>query len=374
MAVTYDAVGPAGGGGANGTATPLEWAHVNSGNCVVVAATSDTGTSNLVTGVTYGGVTLPFLKFVISNNSVYGGIALYGGVSGVAGVGTLPTGSNTVSVAFTGAASTIGGSVSAASAGSLGTPVSNYGAAGNMSVTVPGTTSGGLVVVAGCEGATGGTWGGSNGVALRWSRNVASDSGADNAGGGTVASAVGDQTAGLTIDVSDYWGLVAVEVLPVTGTSFTATPAAADGGGEAQAATGAAGQSTAVLYAGSATGISGSWSGTGNATGSTQGTYATWTDSAAGSSAVLELSAFGAQSGVPSGSAVTQVNCVVRHGEAPASAVASVTAQAYSGSTPVGSPQPLTAADAVHDDPVTFTGLAWADLADLRVRVTVTRD
>lgn len=184
----------------------------------------------------------------------------------------------------------------------------------------------------------------------------------------------GTASYGTSVPTSAKYVQVACELLGAGGNvDFTATPGSADGAGAAYDAAAQIGAATSALFAGSATGISGSWSNTGNATGSTQGTYATWTDSAAGSSAALELAAFGADAAVPAGSTVQSVTCTVRHGEAPSSAVASVTAQAYSGTTPVGSAQPLSPADAVHDDTVTFTGLAYADLADLRVRVTVTR-
>lgn len=189
----------------------------------------------------------------------------------------------------------------------------------------------------------------------------------------TVSSTGTAEYAGTTSPNMSESVILAV-TLKVSPPGVTAAPGSADGAGAALAASPAAGTLTAALYAGSASGVSGSWVNTSGAAGSTTGDYATWTDSGAGSSAVLEAGTFGAQAAVPAGSTVTSVTCVVRHGEAPSSAVASVTAQAYSGTTPVGSAQPLTAADAVHDDTVTFTGLAYADLADLRVRVTVTRN
>ena len=168
--------------------------------------------------------------------------------------------------------------------------------------------------------------------------------------------------------------IAAVEIKASGGTSTAVTPAAASGAGAAYAGTPQTGLSAGPLYAATATGISGSWSNTAYAAGTGTGDYATWADSGAGTSAVLELAGFGADSAVPAGATVNSVSCVVRHGETPASAIASVTAQAYSGTTPVGSAQALTAADAVHEDTVTFAGLAYADLADLRVRVTVTRN
>jgi hypothetical protein len=185
----------------------------------------------------------------------------------------------------------------------------------------------------------------------------------------------GTASYGITGITSGPFARLLVEITGTGGSvSFTATPGSANGAGAAADAAPSAGTLTAALYAGSATAVTGSWAGTGNAVGSTTGDYATWTDAGTGTSATLELAAFGAAAAVPSGSTVTSVTCVVRHGETPAGQVASATAQAYSGTTPVGSAQALTVADAVHEDTVTFTGLAYADLADLRVRVTVTRD
>lgn len=153
--------------------------------------------------------------------------------------------------------------------------------------------------------------------------------------------------------------------------SVNAGQASGTGTAPAPAASGA----TPAAYAGAAAAVAGSWATTGGAVGGTQGDYATWTDSAPGGSGTLELSAFGLQAQVPSGSAIGDVTAVIRHGETPAAAMASLTAQVYAGTTPKGSPVALTAGDAVHDDTVTFTGLAltWADLADLRVRLTFTR-
>lgn len=338
------------------------------GNCVLFAV-EFVGSSNTITSVTYGGVTLPKIAEQLSNNNTAGGVALYGRIDGV------PTGANTVTV--TGASGGVwSGAASYSGAVSFGTPNKSYGStASGRNVQLSATVTGGICVLSACCGSSG-TWAATSPGTLRWSLGTGGGgSGADNGMLEDQASAGGgaSTTVAFTDTGVDWWGAVAVEVQPASGVSFTATPSSADGTGAAYDASPQAGAATAVLYAGTAAGISGSWSGTGNATGSGQGTYATWTDTAGGSSATLELASFGAQAAVPAGSTVQAVNCVVRHGEAPASAVASVTAQAYSGATPVGSPQPLTAADAVHDDPVTFTGLAWADLADLRVRVTVTR-
>ena len=94
MAVAFDAVGPAGGGGASTLTSPLTFAHINSaaGNALLVGVNYDAGTTALATAVTYGGVALSRLGTIPGNNAGPGGCDLWGRIGG------LPTGSNTVSV------------------------------------------------------------------------------------------------------------------------------------------------------------------------------------------------------------------------------------------------------------------------------------
>ena len=93
MAVAFDAVGPTSAGTAF-TTSPGTWTHVNGGNGIFVGVTIFTGSSNTVTGVTYGGVTVPLVAFIVSGTGgTAGGVALYGLIGP-----TCPTGSNTVSV------------------------------------------------------------------------------------------------------------------------------------------------------------------------------------------------------------------------------------------------------------------------------------
>ena len=127
---------------------------------------------------------------------------------------------------------------------------------------------------------------------------------------------------------------------------------------------------TGYLYAGSATEVSGTWVDEPNAIGPSTGDYATWTTDTAGEAA-LELAGFAAQAGIPAGSTIGPVEVLVRHAED--AEVTSVTAQAYLGATPHGSPATLTVDPAIHEDIVTVTDLDWADLADLRIQVTAVR-
>jgi hypothetical protein len=130
---------------------------------------------------------------------------------------------------------------------------------------------------------------------------------------------------------------------------------------------------TGWLYAGSATEIDGTWVDEPNAVGPSTGDYATWTDGGAGTSAVLELASFAAQTGIPAGSTIGPVDVLVRHAENPAGDIASVTAQAYIGTTAHGDPIPLTVDAAVHEDTIQVADLDHADLADLRIQITASR-
>jgi hypothetical protein len=218
--VAFDAAGPSSAGtlftGATGT-----WTHVNGGNGILVGVTTFTGSSNVVTGVTYGGVTVPFLGFRVSGNDTAGGVALYGLVGG-----TCPTGSNTVSVSVSDSGSNhCAGSVSVANAGSLGSVVTatSSGSASSISAAYGSTTSGSLIVSAVCQGSNNGATATAPNV-LRVEKLGSTGSGSDNLemctdpGTGSAVSPV------LTIPSGDFMGVVAVEVLPAA----TVAPPQAD--------------------------------------------------------------------------------------------------------------------------------------------------
>lgn len=217
MAVAFDAVGPS-SAGTLFTTSPGTWTHVNGGNGILIGVTTFTGTSNVVTGVTYGGVTIPLLGFVRSANDVVGGVALYGLVGP-----TCPTGSNTVSVAVSDANNHNVGSVSVSGAGSLGTPVTNFsaGAAAGISASVTGTTSGGLVVSVVCQG-SGNAFTATAPNVKQLSIQTTANSGSDNLAMGTDPSTGGTVAPAWTIVSTDFWGIVAVEVLPPAGGSSPA--------------------------------------------------------------------------------------------------------------------------------------------------------
>jgi hypothetical protein len=211
------------------TVSPHTWTHVNNGNCIIVAFDASAASTNLVSAVTYGGVNIPLLT---SQNGA--GATPNLTVYGLAGP-TVPTGSNTVSVTFTtGSGDFIAGSVSLSGAASLGTPVSNSIAgagAGTLTVSVPGTTAGGVIVASATfGGGGGGTFSGTNGVTIGWQNNVGTGNAGDNATMGTVSSAGGAQTVGFSDSGgSDTWTLIAVEVLPPSPPSSPPPPRAQPG-------------------------------------------------------------------------------------------------------------------------------------------------
>jgi hypothetical protein len=213
VAVTFDAVGPSSAGAAF-TASPGTWTHVNGGNGILVGVTIFNGSSNTVTGVTYGGVTVPLLGFIAGGSGGAGGVALCG-LTG----GTCPVGSNTVSVAFSdGGSNHNAGSVSVAGAGSLGTAVTNTGTnTTSVAATVTGTTTGGLIVSAASYGSQNAFVADGNST-ISWSRLTSSSSGSDNGVMGTTTDPGGGASRTVTWTTNptnpDFWGVVAVEVLP----------------------------------------------------------------------------------------------------------------------------------------------------------------
>lgn len=224
--VGFDAVGPGatGAGGTTGTATsPTTWSHTNNGNAIVVGVTIYNGSTNTVTSVTYGGVALTFLGFVPGDNQSAGGVAMYGKVGG------LPTGANTVSVAFSDGANHNAGSISFTNAGGFGTAVTNFASATSVTASVANTVTGGMIAAAASYGGTSlNTFSGTNSVTVRWQHAGSTNTGADNGVGGTVPSTGGGaaQTVGFTDTGTDYWGIVAVEVQPATSTPVSSADTA----------------------------------------------------------------------------------------------------------------------------------------------------
>lgn len=138
---------------------------------------------------------------------------------------------------------------------------------------------------------------------------------------------------------------------------------------------------TAALYAATATAITGTWTTVTNAQGSTNDTYATCAQ-ASNTSCAIETSAHAAQAAVPAGATVNSVTYRVRYSlrsnsevQPISSFVASMTAELRSGATVKASNNIRPAGTAWASGlelEFTVTGVTYAELADLRVRVTKT--
>ena len=139
---------------------------------------------------------------------------------------------------------------------------------------------------------------------------------------------------------------------------------------------------TGVLWATGTPAVSpgGSWTSGGgsptNAVGPNDGVQAQWGfNSVPDAVSWIEPAGFGAQTaiGTEPGS-IDQVAVTVWSSSSNTSRIVSITAQLTSSGTPIGSPQSLTGSTSTTNfQTLNFTGVTWADLANLGVRVTFTR-
>ena len=217
MAVAFDAVGPssAGGGTANGSpSTSTSWSHTCSGtNRVVVVgvAVGVNPSGSVTTSVTYGGTAMTSVGKVGSNNNTLGYVQLFSLVNP-------PTGASTVAVSASVVTYISGGSISFTGASGVGTAVTAFGSSTTPTATVTGTASGGMVVSAACCGSPIA----SSAQTGRWLKNTNNNTAAGN-GAGATAPAGGSVTMSHTV-TSDWWGIVAVEVLAAASPVAPADP------------------------------------------------------------------------------------------------------------------------------------------------------
>lgn len=231
--VALDAVGPSSSGDFDTTASAgMSWSHTNAGNALIVAVSNDSGSSSLASAVNYGGTPLSFLGYQRANGtSGTGGASIFGVISA-----SLPTGANTVTVTTTSGTST-GGSISVTGAGSFGTLFTAAASAASISATVTGTTSGGLIICAATYGGTGlGSFTAATGGTIQDTGIGNNNSGSNNMPIGTWASPGGSQAVGFSVaGGGDWWGLVAVEIIPagaISGPNYAgAASDKADGSG-----------------------------------------------------------------------------------------------------------------------------------------------
>ena len=211
-AVTVDAVGPSATGAAVGSGA-VSWTHTAGAGCshvfVEVSFGSSGGSPEATATATYGGVPMIRLGTQGSANNVNGGVAIFV-------LANPPAGASTV-VATPGATTTasIGGSVSVFGGGGIRTPAKAFGTLATGSVTVTGTTPGGLVLDVVCHGSSGTVFTATGtDQTMRWSRTLNGSSAAGNAAGSTTPSTGGTTTVSYTLGPADWQGLIAVEVLP----------------------------------------------------------------------------------------------------------------------------------------------------------------
>lgn len=216
MAVTVDAVGPAGGGGTNGSSGAGPWTHTCSGSnrAVVVGVSVENTTFSATTlTVTYDGVAMTSFGAINSNNNTAGFVQLFGlvnpptGAKNVVVVASPTAGQNVIagSVSFNGVDQTtpFGSGVTAAG--------DNSGGSNPPRRTVSSAT-GDMVVDAICYGAA------LNG-SLGTQQVLDNNSTASAAGNLMLAAYAGAATvtAGANPTNLDWWGIVAVDVKAAAG-------------------------------------------------------------------------------------------------------------------------------------------------------------
>jgi hypothetical protein len=229
--------------------TSSTWSITNSdaGNAILVAAR---GTASAPASVSYGGVDIPRLGNQNSSGDP-DGVTLFGRVGG------LPTGVNTVSVT---GFSQWAGATTFTNPDSFGSVFTHTNVGTSDSISITGTTTGGMCAAGTSYGTSGGTIVATSPSVLQWVERIDSGSGSGNGWFLTHDSVGGGSSTALawTGGDGDDIGMVGVEILPAADTGTDSSPAYA----------------TAASDLG---GGSGSWTSVTNAEGSPDGSSATWT-------------------------------------------------------------------------------------------------
>lgn len=218
MAVTFDALGAHGSGGAGGAgppASPLTWSHTCSGSdrLLLVEAVFGWGNnSGLTVSATYNGVAMTELAQVASNNGTSGQARLFALLAP-------DTGSNTVSLTFSGGSTDANSAIEAGSVSYNGVEQSSLAAAVTNVATAFGNSANPSMVVSSATGnmvmsmlMMGGSIT-SAGDTQRWLKNVNSNTGGGNGAGSDAAGA-----ASVTMDwtaSSEFWGMIAANIQAV---------------------------------------------------------------------------------------------------------------------------------------------------------------
>lgn len=214
MAVAFDAVGPSSAGAASTASTTLSWTHTNVGSscalfvAVAVGVLPDAGFAVTV-ALDPAGPNTPFVALgaIVHSNASNGGfVALFGLPNSSAGAHTItatvtggtPGTMEGGSVSYTGAHTVTAFSAQQSATGSSAAP----------SITFTGSTAENMV--AGSV-AVGGAVSSMSAGTSRWIRNVNSNSGAGNQGGGDIAA--GGSVVLTWSTAADWWAVAAVEIL-----------------------------------------------------------------------------------------------------------------------------------------------------------------
>ena len=206
--VAFDAVAPSAAGQSATNTSSTSWSHTCTGTnrYVTVGVALGQNPDTRTVAVTYGGVAMTPIKLQRTDNATAGYIQLFGLVNPA-------TGPQTVAVTVT------GGVVESLTCGSvsfngvdqnnpLGTPVAAFSNSTTVSVVVPNTTIGNMIVDAAAQG----TGIQSSGKTNRWKRNTNFNTGAGNGAQSTAAGTGGSVTMSYTSGATDFYGIVAVEL------------------------------------------------------------------------------------------------------------------------------------------------------------------
>lgn len=131
---------------------------------------------------------------------------------------------------------------------------------------------------------------------------------------------------------------------------------------------------TALRWAPTAIAITGTWATIAAAQGKATGDYATWSSTTSGASAAMECRGYAAQTLIPSTATITQVRATIRYATNSTTSLSGVVARFYNGTTALGVNTTITrTANQIAETTITLSNPTYAQLADLRVRITGTR-
>jgi hypothetical protein len=246
--VAFDAVGPSSSGAKlSPGAGPLTWSHTVSGtNTLLLVWIGCDDDATTVSAVTYGGVAMTKVGATIHTNAdASGWLMLYKLVGAAAGTATVSVTFSASSI-IEAASMSFNGADQSTGIATPATPTTGFTATATMAVAS--NTNGNIIASAACAGSVF-----SSATAPSTSRfNVVSGAGSNGGGwlAGATSPATGSSvTTAWTISASDFWAVIAVEVLSAgAATSALAGLASATGTAPTPTVAGA-GLNSAVAHA-----------------------------------------------------------------------------------------------------------------------------